>query len=333
MNHIMAVCDAEEPYAAKLVNYLNMKEKFPFDVRHFSSPGKIREFAQTQRIEATLVSECFYEELAGTKEAGELIILCENEMNRYEGKKAVAKYQSCEAMIKEVLRMLSLENNTNCHILRKTSFHIIGFYSPVKRNLQTSFAFTIGQLLAKKSKTLYLNMEGFSGLNSMLKKNFSKDLSDLLYYLQNGKNGMPYLLAGMTENINGLDILPPMMCQIDLISITQKEWICLLQELEQYTDYEYLILDISDSVQGLFEILRQCTKIYTIDGNDGFARAKIDQYEKMLSQCHYEDVLHKTSKCSFPQFTHLPEQLERMSVSELAWKAKEILREDFDGER
>ena len=45
MNHIMAVCDGEEPYASRLVDYLNTKDSFPFDVRHFSDMEKLREFS------------------------------------------------------------------------------------------------------------------------------------------------------------------------------------------------------------------------------------------------------------------------------------------------
>ena len=62
---------------------------------------------------------------------------------------------------------------------------------------------------------------------------------------------------------------------------------------------------------------------------DGFAMAKIDQYERMLKQCRYEDVLEKTQRCIFPQFTYLPKQLDRLTTSELATEIKNYLKEDF----
>ena len=63
--------------------------------------------------------------------------------------------------------------------------------------------------------------------------------------------------------------------------------------------------------------------------SDGFAMAKIDQYEKMLKQCQYDDVLQKTNKCEFPRFTYLPRQLDRLTVSELADLVREYLKEDI----
>lgn len=329
MNHILAVCDVEEEYASRLADYLNLKEGFPFRVRYFSTLEKLLQFAKQQEVEAALVSE-EYERILQEKNAVKVVIVLSQENVVSRGAAyTVWKYQSCETLIKEVLQILAGEPEKCAHVSRNVQLKIIGLYTPVKRSLQTTFGLTLGQLLVKRGKALYINMEGFSGLNVMLKQNFQKDLSDLLYHLQNGKQGLSYILGSMVENVNGLDILPPMLCQMDLISIEASEWLRLFYEIERHSEYEYLILDLSDSVQGLFEILRQCSIIYTMTESDGFAMAKIDQYEKMLKQCQYEDVLEKTSKCELPRFSYLPKQLDRLTVSELAAVVKECLKEDL----
>lgn len=330
MNHILAVCDAEEAYASKLTDYLNLKETFPFQVRYFTTVGKLMHFTRQQSVEAVLVCEKYREELAEIQGISSIITLSEkNNIEKGLIQKAVCKYQSCEVLMKEVLQILAKECEGGSHILRSVPLKIIGLYSPVKRTLQTTFGLTMGQLLARKGKVLYINMEGFSGINSMLRRNFQRDLSDLLYYMQNGKQGLAYILGSMVESVNGMDMLPPMLCQMDLISIEAKEWLKLFYEIESYSEYEYLILDLSDSIQGLFEILRQCFLIYTMTERDGFAMAKIDQYEQMIKQCRYEDILNKTHKCELPKFSYLPKQLDRLTVSELATVVKEKIKEDL----
>ncbi len=329
MNHILAVCDEEEVYASKLADYLNLKEGFPFQVRHFSTIGKLVQFSNQQDVEAALVCEKYEDELTKAQVIPSVITLSETNNIERKGQKTVWKYQSCEVLIKEVLQILAKEGKEGSHILRNVPLKIIGLYSPVKRTMQTTFGLTMGQLLAKRGKVLYINMEGFSGLNSMLKRNFQRDLSDLLYYMQNGKQGLTYIMGSMVESVNGMDILPPMLCQMDLISIEAKEWLSLFYEIESHSEYEYLILDLSDSIQGLFEILRQCFVIYTMTERDGFAMAKIDQYEQMIKQCRYEDILNKTHKCELPKFSYLPEQLDRLTVSELASVVKEKIKEDL----
>lgn len=333
MNHILAVCDAEEAYASKLVDYINLKEGFPFQARYFFSLEKLEEFCNKQRVEVLLLSEKLYQEKVSKMNTDKIIILQEEDAFWEDSYGMVWKYQSCETMLKEILSLLAKEPGKLNHIIRKSGLKVTGFYSPVKRSLQTSFALAMGQLLAKKGKTLYVNMEACSGLDRLLGREFAKDLSDLLYYLQNGQNGISYYLSSITEQVGGLEILPPMRSQTDLISISTREWLQLFYEIEVCTEYEYLLLDLSDSVQGLFEILQHCDRIFTVTAEDGVAMAKMDQYEKMLKQCQYEEIMNKTRKCSFPRISYLPKQLERLSMSELASIAKEYLKEDFYAKR
>ena len=63
----------------------------------------------------------------------------------------------------------------------------LGVYSPVGRCLKTSFALTMGKLLAQEERVLYLNLEEFSGLSVLMKEEYKSDLSDLLYFLQRWK--------------------------------------------------------------------------------------------------------------------------------------------------
>lgn len=328
MNHILAICDVQKKYALKLGDYLNVKEGFPFQVRVFSTIDKLIEFAKLQIVEVALISEQYEEMLESKQLVTTIIVMSPEGEDSHENFHRVYKYQSGEKIIKKVLQIVAEDSKEGSHIVRNVSLKLIGLYSPIKRSLQTTFGLTMGQLLAKKGKVLYVNLEGYSGLNTLLKQNFQRDLSDLLYYMQSGKQGLPYILGSMIETVNGLDILPPMLCQMDLISIEAKEWLRFFYELEKHSEYEYIIVDLSDSVQGLFELLRQCTLVYTVTEHDGFAMAKMDQYEKMLKQCHYEDVLEKTNKFDLPKFSYLPRQMDRLTMSELADVVRECLKED-----
>lgn len=329
MHHILAVCDKDEAYASKLVNYINLRGGFPFAARYFSSVERMEAFSIKQKIEVVLASDEYYEEAEKKVTPDKLILLGEKEVSAGEGGEMVWKYQSAASLMKQVLDILSKEEGLQGHITRKKKLKVIGFYSPVKRAGQTSFALTFGQILAKKGRALFLNLEADSGLEYVAAREFEKDLSDLLYYLENGKNGFSYYLYSMTEKLGSLELLPPMRCQTDLISISGKEWKQLLYEIEVCTEYEYLLIDLSDSVQGLYEMLRDCDRVYTVMKEDGIAGEKLRWYEKMLEQCGYEDVSEKTIKCSLPQVTDFPKQAERLITTELAEAVRELIKEDF----
>ena len=328
MNHIMAIFDQEENYAIQFINYLKMRNDFPFEVRNFSSIEKMQQFNKQQKIDVALIGETSLAD-AGSMLDVQIIILSETGVINLEGLKSVYKYQNCDNIIKKILTLVSEGNVTQGIISRQINMSIISFYTPVKRTFQTSFALIMGQMLSKKHKTLYINMEGFSGFNQILNRKFTKDISDLLYYLQNGKKGLQYLLGSIVEKINSLDIIPPMMYQMDLISITGNEWIHLLKEIEQYSDYEYLLLDLSDSVQGLYDILRQSSLIYCMAKKDEYAMAKIEQYESMLKQCNYEDLLLKTKKHILPEFKYTQITIDKLITGELADYVKNIIQEEL----
>lgn len=59
---------------------------------------------------------------------------------------------------------------------------MIGVYSPIGRCGKTGFAVTLGQVLAKDSKVLFLSLEEFSGFSQMMGTQYSGSFSDLVYY-------------------------------------------------------------------------------------------------------------------------------------------------------
>ena len=84
-------------------------------------------------------------------------------------------------------------------------------------------------------------------------------------------------------------------------------------------------------MSGLFDLLRECYKIYTITREDSFAVAKLNQYEQILKFHELEEIADKTVKCRFPVFKEVPVNLELMTHGELAGYVKAIIREDLYG--
>ena len=216
------------------------------------------------------------------------------------------------------------------HFLKQNSVSVLLVSQPLyERCLQTTFSFTLGQLLARKNKVLYLNFECFSGLGKMLRQEFQSDLSDLIYFLHNGDGRFPYRLEGMTQKVNGLDYIPPAFSCLDLQRVEKEEWMALLDELGQSGLYDYVILDLSEVVNGLFDILKRCFRVYTIVREDGFAAAKQAHYEELLTCLNHEDILENTRKCRLPLFRQLPQDLENLTRGELAELVQKLIAEDL----
>lgn len=330
---IMAICDTEEAYAFRLAEYLLEKGKFPYVLYLFTEVEKLQNLAQQEEIAILLIAENAWklikEEYVRQK-VQQLFVLQESDEQDKEDLCYISKYQSPDQILQRIfLSVEDLADWTKQGDTATWEAKLIGMYSPIKRCLQTSFALTLGQMLAKKHKVLYLNFEYYSGLGQLLRREFAADMTDVVYYFQCAKEKLAMRLPSILQNINGLDYIPPIQSPLALKEVNGRQWVELCREIAEMGQYEYIILDLDDGINGLFDLLEQCSKIYTITKEDSFAEAKINQYEQALKLNELEEIAEKTVKCKFPLFQKLPADLELMTHGELAEYVRSIIEEDI----
>lgn len=336
MKHkIMAICDTEEGYAFRMAEYILEKVKLPYTLHLFTAVEELKKFAGREEIEILLIAENAWrmirEEFVRSQVA-QMFVLQESEQAEQDEICRIDKYQSPEKVVQKMLDVMADKGEWKDYPqATDTEVKMIGIYSPVKRCLQTSFALTLGQLLAKEHRTLYLNFEMYSGLGELLQREYQTDILDLMYYFQNAREKLALRLPAMIQSAGGLDYIPPMQYALGIREVPGEQWLALCRDMAVIGEYEYLILDLDDGIDGLFDLLKNCQKIYTITRDDPFAMAKLRQYEQMLQFGELEEITEKTVKCRFPIFKHLPESLEMMTHGELAGYVKSIIQEDIYG--
>lgn len=329
---ILAVCDTEAEYTRRFCNYVSKKTEYPFEVAAFTSREKLRQFCGEEDVDILLISESAYDLSLREVTKGEIVILS-NEEGKEQKEQSVYKYQSCETVLKEVMGFYTGKNpESTANRVRNGNLQIIGLFTPVHRCLQTTFAMTLGEVLAKQYKVLYLNFESFSGLERRLNREFMADMSDLIYYISNAREALFYKLKSITETVQRMDYIPPAFSYMDINRVTLQQWILLFQELERLTSYDYLILDLSDNIQGLFDILRMCRKVFTMVREDDMARWKLYQYEKLLERTDYQDVWKKTRQCRLPLIRNISFDMQQLTYGELADYVKKLVKEELYGE-
>ena len=148
--------------------------------------------------------------------------------------------------------------------------------------MKTTFALTLGQILAKKRACLYLNLEACSGFEYLLERSFDQTLGDLLYYQRLGSEQLITKMGSIVQ------------------STTAQEWSSLLQQIIDYSNYDVVILDLSDSVSQLYKVLEQCTRIYMPIRADPVSQAKIHQFEHTLQVWEKQMVLDRIRKIKLP---------------------------------
>lgn len=320
---ILLLCDTEEEYAQLFAEYVRRHREYPWEPRVYTDVQELLKQESGTEAALLLVAEHTYrEELEGVG-AGKTVVLNESGVLHWDKFTNINKYQAADMVLQELLEVYLEIPAEQVPVLsartageQKTG--LIGVYSPVRRCSQTSFALTMSQLLAAKHPTLYLNFEFYLGCPELLPDSQTRDLADLLYFLSAEKEQFRLRFQTMVQHRDGLTFIPPMKAGQNLLTVTGDEWLSLLQKIVRLGKYEYVVLDLSESMQGLFDVLRMCDRVYTLTAEDRVAQCKLQQYEQILKVYEYEDVLKKTRKCMLPKFRRVPEELLQYSRGDLA---------------
>lgn len=324
---VMALCDTEEEYARLMTEFLRRHRDLPWELHTYTSVEELLAGEQYCPVAMLVVSESAYTEELQKLQPGRTVVLNESGLLRWKDLPCVDKYQQAEEVFRYLLAVYMEIADIQLPRLRKNSNVVfIGNYSPVRRCMQTSFALTMSQLLAQEHRTLYLNFEHYAGIAELLPDAQTFDLADLLYFLNAEQDRFRLRMQSMLRRKGNLDYIPPMKSGQNLLTVTAAEWLGLLQKIEELGEYEYVILDLSESMQGLFDILRLCSRIFTLTREDRIARSKLLQYEQVLSLYEYEDLLDKTKRVSLTHIRRLPEELEQYTKGDLADMVKELLK-------
>ena len=295
----IAVCSKERDYARRFAEFANSKKDPLFAVHGFTDCGELTAYTKEHPIDILLLSEECQGQLPGDENLGKVILLSEKEYQEEGTYPAIYKFQSCSQVLRLAMDLYAEQAQETLGLaLRAERIKRIGLYSPIGRTGKTSFALALGKEIAKRRRTLYLNMEEYSGFSALYPYGDGWTLSELMYFLKQGKKAFACKLEGVIQQIGGLDYIPPLRSSVELRHIGKQDWKALLDALERESRYEIVILDLSGMVNGLFEILDDCDLIYMLTEEDETARAKVAQYEDTLSLLDLEHIMERTQKLS-----------------------------------
>lgn len=295
---ILAVYDAEYDFASRLVNYLSSRQDNVFKMYAFTDYNALREFADKHSVDVLLISESLMEERI--KEIGVKLVLVLSETDKFkeiDGYKTIEKYQPADGVFREVMEYAAESRSISGTIGTMLSdTKIIGVYSPVRRCFKTTFALTLGHILSRTKRVLYINFEEYSGLRKILREDYIGDISDLIYFYMQNKSVLQNKLYAIKRDYGGFEYIPPMMFSNDIRNIDMDVWIGFINEIKECGNYDAVILDLSDMLSDIFEILYKCEEIYMPTLTDFISAAKVEEFEQVLKDRHKDELKSRIKK-------------------------------------
>ena len=305
--------------AEKLVDYWLCHGLAQYTICYYSDVGKWQEDAPGLFADLWILDRSL-ESVADTIPQGNILWWTDCP----EDTGAAFKYRSATVLLHTILGYL--QETRDCRLALEGT-KLISLYSPVKRCLQTTFGIHLAHLLSKKGRTLYLNLEGYSGFDRFLSGPFSKDISDFIYYVNQTSENISLITQKFIYRLGEVDMIPPVLNPRNLQDITEDMWIHMLRILRECGLYDYIIVDVSDFIHGTFAILRGSQVVFSLTKSDDRANAKWQQYCSILEESGYRDILDKTRRPEVPHVAVVPANMEDCSPGPLMELVSKAARE------
>lgn len=302
---VLAIVDADMDYANSLMEYISDKQGVPFRTIVFTEKEALLEYVSKNKTDILLASASFIDDRICEEENIKNIIQLstDNVCPEHTEYHSIYKYQSTENVIREVLDYYAdVHSNDGIMPILKGKSEIIGVYSPLGRTGQTTFALTLGQILASEYSVLYINMEEFSAFDKIFQKNYHGDLSDLMYFFKQNRESLSIKLQAIVNSMHGMDYVPPLVYSSDLRNISTEEWLDLIMSVSGTGNYDKIILDLSSMVSDVFDILDVCSQVYMPVSDDRISMLKIASCEEYLMKSGREELADRIIKIKHPQF-------------------------------
>lgn len=325
----MAVYDVDPFYADRFADFVNQREQVPFEVMAFTTLERLKNYAAENTIELLLINSSVPADEIERIGATQVVVLADGDMIPVNGPyPSVYKYQSTDNIMREVMACYCVKPTEPSMAVVGSVGSIIGIYSPVNRCLKTSFSLTIGQLLSRDTKSLYVNLEDCSGLGRLIGEEYRSDLSDLLYYYGQGIYNW-VKLSSVVYTWGDLDYIPPVRYPEDLCQITAEEMADLLVRIARESTYEAIIVDLGQFGKKAVPILEVCDSVYMPVKEDCVSVAKVEEFEEYLTRSGHGNLKERICKLKLPyhsSFGRKENYLEQLLWGELGDYTRQLLR-------
>ena len=291
----VVICDSQKQYSENLFQVLTKSKSPEVQFYLFHSMQDAEQFAKEKKIYALLTGEeCSKEKRRQIPAVRRFVLVQDKRSLLEDGEIGVYRYQSAEAIRTQMLERRVKRKETQRSTKARRGGQLIGVYSPIHRIGKTRFALALGKKLAEREPVLYLNLEGYAGSSYYFTDPTEQTLADLIYYLRQEKGNLGVRISMMAGQLEKLDYIKPMPYILDMQAIQKEEWLQLFQQILNQCIYEKIILDLGDSVNGLFEIFEACHTVYTPYIEERAAMTKLAEYTENLRKTGKEQVLEKT---------------------------------------
>ena len=290
--NVCVIYDSDERYAKRLMGIINDSKDIPYKARIFTRKEEFNKYIVDNDTDVLMVNEECYTYEVQKKSDSNVIVLCEEESEakkindkKRDGHTGVCKYQPAYQILGAISKKGVSVKDTKTY----DGFKCIGVYS-FNSSLRVMLALVMSAAFSKKGKTLFINLDEFSGLEQIMSCDGTRNLSDALYMFKQA--GMRY-----TDNISQcicgtdmFDYIPAVVCADDISYAGDKVLGQFIDAVAHKGQYEYIIINISEGIQRPWKFMEKCEVTYVADSGDYIERCRFNNLKRYLIENDLEYV-------------------------------------------
>lgn len=308
MNDFELIIREDQTYAKRLSEYISTK----LNVENISicsdNETLINELGNLKYEDAALliINDKYKQTDVIKKYENVEILFLDESINYSDDRNKVYKYQPAGALLVDIYNKSKLLKNRsdvsagdvrrlirNDKVINNYDIgdkKIYGVYSPEGKSCKTSFAISLGELLSEKDKTLYINLEGYSGMFLReRKKNNCYTVANAIYDFISDEDRCAINIEKNVFIRNGLAYLYP-SGQMELLEIEADIWVEFISFIIKSTIYKNVVIDLGNCIRGFDKIMKKCSKVFmpsVYRKTDGTS-LKIEEFK---TDCDVHDIL------------------------------------------
>lgn len=302
----LAILDYEKEYVNRLMEYMNQKRHFDFQVFAFTEEDKLKSYEANHVIDLLLCAEDIAAISASEYKAKQIFILSDYNFVR-EGSKfpSIFKYQSADEIINEILLHFS-KGNEEAKFFKTGSTRIIGICSALGGCYKSTFALASALHLSKTENTLFISFDPFYSIPELPKEKLKNNLSDIIYFLKQSNGNLTAKIKSVVQKLHNLDIICGVAHWIDLYDFTIEEIRTFLVEIMDHMSYQTIVIDIGNFGVNAMELMMECTSIYVPTKEADFlSHAKSTEWKRQISFIGGEQLFDRFHEIQIPYDTRL----------------------------
>lgn len=207
----------------------------------------------------------------------------------------IYKYQPADSILREIIQFLGGKEQ------KQEDVELIGVYSPGYEPLRSAFALSLTQVMAESGRTLYCNLEAFSGLEEVLAAQDRENLADMIYYYRNAGAEVTEQMKQMIVSLPGFDYIAPVEFAQDISSMQTQELTEFFLKIAKECGYQKVVLEISSAVASQWKMIFACSRVYMPVRQDYISVRKVQAFEKYLLMAGMEHLWNRIEKVELPQ--------------------------------